>query len=407
VPPRLPVGRADAWRLTAEHLAPGKVELYRELGLDLVMGRREGSRIFDLDGERSWIDCHTNGGVFGLGHRHPGVVAALRDALDERDGIDIGNHHLVSPWRAELARRLAATTGGRLPGVVFGSSGGEAVDLAIAVCRGATGREGVVSARGGYHGHTGLSRAAGDARFREPFGPPLPGFVQVPFDDLAALDAAVGDHTAAVLLEPIPATLGMPLPSPGYLAGASRLARDRGARLIVDEVQTGLGRTGTIWAFAQEPDLVPDALVTGKGLSGGLVPITATLLAPALFAHLSAHPFAHVSTFGGSELGCVAALAVLDAVEAPGFLERVRAVGERFGHELAGAPYELRRRGLMMALAFGSGGAGIGASRRLFGRGILAPWAANDDSVLQLLPPLTATDDEVDEIVAVLRDLFG
>jgi len=396
--------RSRAWELTARHLSPGRVELYRQLGLDVVMGRRDGARFWDLDETRSWIDCHTNGGVFALGHRHPRVVEAVGTALAE---FDLGNHHLVSPWRAELARRLAATIGGALPGVVFGSSGGEVVDFAIALCRGATGRSRVISACGGYHGHTGLARAAGDAAYRTPFGPDLPGFAQVPFDDLQALERALDDDVAALLLEPIPATLGMPVPSPGYLAGASRLCRRRGVQLVLDEVQTGLGRTGKIWAYLHEDGVVPDVLVTGKGLSGGIVPITAALCSADLFAHLAAHPFAHVSTFGGSELGCAAALAVLDVIEAEGFLARVNALGERFERELAGLPLALRRRGLMMGLALPHAGEGVEASKRLFAAGVLAPWAANDDSVVQLLPPLTLTDEEVDAVVAAVRGALG
>jgi putrescine aminotransferase len=256
--------RAEVEAAFADHVNRGKVEAYRSLGLELVMGAREGIRFQDAYDGTWYVNCHGNGGVFNLGHRHPAVVAAVRRALDD---LDVGNHHLVSGWRARLAERLAATTDGALPGVVFGVSGGEAVDLAIKVARAATGRVGVVSAVGGYHGHTGLALAAGDPAYRDPFGPNPPGFRQVPFDDLAALDDAVGDDTALVLLEPIPATLGMPIPSPGYLAGVREVCDRRGALLAFDEVQTGLGRTGTVWYHRQE-GVTPDLLITGKGLSG-------------------------------------------------------------------------------------------------------------------------------------------
>lgn len=399
-----PRARSLAWELTARHLSPGRVALYRELGLDVVMGRREGSRFWDLDGGRSWIDCHTNGGVFALGHRYPAVVAAVEGALAE---VDVGNHHLVSPGRGELARRLVETTDGAMPGVALGVSGGEMLDLAITLARGVTGRQEIVSAAGGYHGHTGLARAAGDPAFREAFGPNLPDFRQIPFDDLDALDAALSENTAAVLLEPIPATLGMPIPAPGYLAAVAALCRARGAKLILDEVQTGLGRTGRVWAHEHDDGVFADLLVTGKGLSGGLIPITALLLSPELFAFYAAHPFAHVSTFGGSELGCAAAIAVLDTIQEPGFLARVTALGERFDRGLAGLPLALRRRGLMMGLKLDRPGAGVDAARRLFAAGVFAPWAANDDSVLQLLPPLTLTDEEVDTVIAAICGSLG
>lgn len=387
----------------ADHVNRGKVATFEALGLDLVMGERAGIRFQSaFDGE--WlVNCHCNGGVFNLGHRNPVVVAAVRDALDH---LDIGNHHLVSGWRATLAERLAATTGGRLPGVVFGVGGGEANDLALKLARAHTGRQGIVSALGGYHGHTGLSLATGDPEYRDPFGPNLPGFTQVPFDDLPAMDAAVDDTTAAVILEPIPATLGMPIPSAGYLRGVQQICRDRGALLIIDEVQTGLGRTGSMWCSEGE-GIEPDILTTGKGLSGGVYPITATLMTPELHRFFDDHPFVHISTFGGAELGCVAALAVLDLVEAPGFLERVTEAGRRFETGFAGAPFELRRRGLFMGLKFPNPGDGMTAARDIIGAGVFAVFANNDTSVLQLLPPLVMSDDEIDDLVATIRRTFG
>ncbi|MCA9620930.1 MAG: aspartate aminotransferase family protein, partial [Myxococcales bacterium] len=257
--------RETTFERFAAHVSRGKVATYEQYGFDAVMGRREGVRFWDAFSDRSFINCHCNGGVFNLGHRPPEVLRAVVTALES---LDIGNHHLVSGFRAQLAQRLSATTDHRLSGVVFGVGGGEANDLALKLAFAHTGRRGVVSAHGGYHGHTGLAVATGDASYREPFHVALPGFVQVPFDDLEALDRAVDDEVAAVILEPIPATLGMALPSPGYLAGVQRLCRERGVVFIADEVQTGLGRTGRIWCH-QHDDLEPDVVVTGKGLSGG------------------------------------------------------------------------------------------------------------------------------------------
>ncbi|HZJ28065.1 MAG TPA: aminotransferase class III-fold pyridoxal phosphate-dependent enzyme [Acidimicrobiia bacterium] len=387
----------------AEHVNRGKVDAYAALGLELVMGARAGSRFQDAFDGRWLFNCHSNGGVFNLGHRHPAVVAALRAGLDQ---LDIGNHHLVSGWRAALAERLSASTDGLLSGVVFGVSGGEANDLAIKVVRAHTGRQEIVSAIGGYHGHTGLSMAAGDPAYRDPFGPNVEGFAQVPFNDLAALDRAVSDDTAAVLLEPIPATLGMPIPDPDYLAGVQRLCRERGACFVLDEVQTGLGRTGTMWCY-QHDGLEPDVLTTGKGLSGGLYPVTATLMTAEIHAFFDEHPFVHVSTFGGAELGCVAALAGLDIIQTPGFLERVHEVGARFEHAFTDLPFAVRRKGLFLGLKFGSDGDGMAATRDLIGAGIFAIFANNDPSVLQFLPPLTVTDDEVDEIITIMRTTFA
>jgi putrescine aminotransferase len=395
----------------ADHVNKGKVRMYRSLGLELVMGERRGSGFADAfdpqpwtDGQPPYFNCHCNGGVFNLGHRHEAVVDAVRRGLEH---LDVGNHHLVSGWRAAFAERLSATTGGSLPGVVFGVSGGEAVDLAIKVARAHTGRQGVVSALGGYHGCTGLSMSAGSPEWRDPFGPTPESFTQVPYDDLPALETALRGAVppAAVLLEAIPATLGMRIPSPGYLSGVRRLCDQYGVLLILDEVQTGLGRTGTFWFYEQE-GAAPDLLVTGKGLSGGIYPITATLMSAELFGFFDEHPLAHISTAGGAELGCVAGLAMLDVVEAPGFLERVRELGTRLERELSGLPFTIRRRGMFMGLAFDDPMGGLAATKTMIEHGVFAIYAGNDPSVLQFLPPLVLTDEECDELVARVRRAF-
>jgi acetylornithine/succinyldiaminopimelate/putrescine aminotransferase len=401
--PRAFSDRQAAEGVFAEHVSRGKVLAFQKYEVNVVMGDRQGSWFHDAFDERRFLNCHCNGGVFNLGHRHPAVIQAVTDAMQH---VDIGNHHLVSTHRAALAERLAKTTGGRLSGAVFGVSGGEAIDLAIKVARAVTGRRGILSALGGYHGHTGLALASGDPQYRDPFGPNLPDFAQVPFADLGAMDAAIGDGTAAVLLEAIPATLGMPIPPEGYLKSIAKLCRERGALLLIDEVQTGLGRTGRIWGHEHD-GVEPDMIVIGKGLSGGVYPITATLMTRELHHFFDDHPFVHISTFGGSEIGCAAAHAVLDIVERPGFLERVVRLGQRFREGLRGASFELRQRGLFMGLAFPFEDGGMVATKVLFDRGVFALYANNDTRVLQLLPPLTLSDDEADFLIATLREAFG
>lgn len=386
----------------ARHVSPGKVELYRELDFELVMGERSGATFRDAYTGAEYYNCHCNGGVFNLGHRNPRVIAAVKQALDQ---IDIGNHHLISGYRARLAERLSATTDDLLPGVIFGVGGGEAIDLAIKTARGVTGRRTIVSAKGGYHGHTGLAMAAGDPEYRDPFGPNLEGFVQVPFDDLEAMETQIDDSTAAVILEPIPATLGMPIAEPAYFRRVRELCDTHGALLIFDEVQTGLGRTGTIW-FYQQLGVPPDILVTGKGLSGGIYPISATLMTADVFAFFADKPFVHLSTYGGAELGCVAAMEMLDIVEAPGFLERVRDLALRFEKGLSGLPFTLRQQGMMMGLAFPAPEAGVMAAGMFIDAGLFVVWAENDRSVLQFLPPLILTDEEADDIIERVQGIF-
>lgn len=395
--------REEIFAAFSRHVSPGKVATFREFGFDVVMGRREGVFFYDAFDGRRFFNCHSNGGVFNLGHRHPAVISAVREALDD---VDIGNHHLISGVRATLAARLAATTKGRLEGVVFAASGGEAADLAIKVARATTKRRKIISISGGYHGHTGLALATGDAQYRDPFGENLPHFLQIPFHDLQALQNAVDDDTAAVIVEPIPATLGMPIAEDGYFSTVERICHDRGALLILDEVQTGLGRTGSFWCFTQE-GLSPDMVLTGKGLSGGIYPIAATLMTRSLHDFFLKNPFIHVSTFGGAELGCVAALAMLDVLQADGFLDHVRHVAARLHEELQGLPFSIRQRGLMMGLVFPMDRGGMVAAKMLYDAGIFAIYANNDPRVLQFLPPLIISSAEVTELVSLVRKTFG
>jgi len=391
---------AAASRAFAGHVSRRKVRALEALGVEIVVGEREGARFRDAYSGRWFWNCHSNGGVFNLGHRHPAVVAALREALDR---VDVGNHHLVSGWRARLAEQLAASTDGRLPFAVFSPSGSEAVDLAVRLARGHTGRQEVVCTIGGYHGLAGLALAASDPRWHEPFGPPPPGFVHVPFNDRDAALRAVGTETAAVIIEAIPATLGFPMPEPGYLQALAAAARENGAVFILDEVQTGLGRTGTTWYYEQE-DAVPDILITGKGLGGGVYPVSAAVIADGLESFFDDHPFAYVSTFGGAEVGCVAASAVMAEVTRPGFLDRVVELGERFEAGFADLPFELRRRGLTMGLKFEDEQGGVVASARLIEAGVFAVFAEHDHSVTQFKPPLNLSDAEADSIIASVRE---
>lgn len=388
-----------------EHVAPHKLAYYQQVGLQMVMGKRQGIWFEDAYTGLRLINCHCNGGVFSLGHCNPRVTGALTAALGK---LDIGNHHFVSGQRAQLAARLSATLDDALPRVVFGVSGGEAIDLALKAARGATGRGEIISVEGGYHGHTGLALAAGDPQFRDPFGPNLPGFAQVPFNDLSAMENAIDDDTAAVILEAIPATLGMPIPAPGYFSAVRKLCDERGALLLVDEVQTGLGRTGRWWGVQHE-EVTPDAIITGKGLSGGIYPITATLMTRDMHEVLDsqANPFLHISTFGGAELGCVAAQCVLDIVGEPGFLDRVGALSERFAEAFEPLPFELRRRGLFMGLRFSSDMEALGALVRIMQQGVFCFPAGNDRSVLQFLPPLILTDDEAEDLSARMTKAFA
>jgi acetylornithine/succinyldiaminopimelate/putrescine aminotransferase len=388
----------------AAYVSPQKAATYRLAGWDFVPGRREGVRVWDWEGKRSWIDCRTAGGVFNLGHRPPAIIEAVKQGLDE---ADMGDHMLASAYRARLAHRLADLTPGDLQYTTFGAAGGEANDFAIKLARGYTGRPGVISAVKGYHGHTGMALAATDD-YGNRWGPLAPGFQRIPFGDIAAAERAVSGETAAVIMETIPATAGFTVPPDDWYPRLRRLCDERGALLILDEVQAGLGRTGRLWAY-EEWDVVPDIMVLGKGMSSALIPLSSATYRKHLQSFFDADAFCHLSSGGGSDLACIAALAMLEIVSAPAFLEHVRAMGERFeaGFEvLADRHAELfkawNRRGLMIGLILASEDIGPRMTRALAKHGVIAVFSGFNRQILQLMPPLVIQPPEVDEVLDAL-----
>jgi acetylornithine/succinyldiaminopimelate/putrescine aminotransferase len=389
----------------ATFLNPQKVRVMKAAGLDIIEGERSGPWVWDIDGTR-YLDCFTSAGSFNVGRRHPRVVAAAHAAVDH---LDNGNFLLCSEQKAMLAAKLAEVTPGDLSCTMFGSGGGEAIDFAVKLARGSTGRPTIVSTVNGYHGHTGFAlSAAGRPSFRQPFEPLMPDFVQVPFGDLDALTAVLDERTAAVLLEPIQGEGGIVVPPDGYLAGV-RTACDRaGALLILDEIQTGLGRTGRWWA-CEHDGVVPDVMTTAKSLGGSLVPISATVFTEGLREFLIPNPFIHLSTFGGSDLACAVALEVLAVIEETGLVEHAAAMGERLfaGLRSIAAAHpevitEVRGRGLMAGIQYVEDSLGPRMSYHLARHGVLAIYSGNQPAVMRLMPTLVIGEEEVDFLLEAL-----
>ncbi|MBL7494299.1 aspartate aminotransferase family protein [Frankia sp. AgB1.9] len=407
--------KADVLAASERYWNPGKTRFWTDAGTPLVIGEREGYLLHDLAGN-TLVDVHLNGGTYNLGHRNPELVATLTAALQH---LDIGNHHFAALGRAALAEELV--TSGPIPDgkVVFGVSGGEAVDLALKSARYATGRRKVISAVGAFHGHTGLAVAAGNERYAERFLATRPDeFLRVPFNDLDAMAAALAGHdVAAVLLETIPATSGFVMPEPGYLAEVAKMCAAAGTLYVADEVQSGLGRTGALWCITKH-GVTPDILVTGKGLSGGIYPISATILAPAAAGWLEEDGFAHISTCGGSDLGCVVGLRTLEITQRPSTRERVDALITTFTEGLTQIAkddpdwlVEIRQDGLVIGLRFDHPQGARFVSRRLYEHGIWAMFSALDPRVLQYKPGLLVTDelaaDLLDRTATALRLAAG
>lgn len=368
----------------------------------VAMVRGEGCWLWDADGNR-YLDFVAGLAVCNLGHGHPGVVRAIQDQAKRL--LHVSNLYHI-PAQTELARRLVDHSFGDR--VFFCNSGAEANEAAIKlarryerVVRGGDRHE-VLAMQNSFHGRTlATLTATGQQKVRQDFDPLLPGFRHVPFGDPAALGEAVTDRTCAVLLEPIQGEGGVVCPPPDYLRSVRELCDTRALLLIFDEVQVGMGRTGTLFAYEQF-GVAPDIMALAKGLAGG-VPIGALVATEAAAGGFA--PGTHASTFGGNPLASAAGLAVLDALLNEGVLERGRRAGEhlREGLERLAARHpcrvrELRGRGLIQAMELAGPGAPVVAS--CMRQGLLVNCTA--DRVLRFLPPLVVTREEVDEMLEIL-----
>jgi putrescine aminotransferase len=397
----LPATNEEGFALIAERLSPHKAAACRAVGMDLVQGRREGVRMWDLEG-RDYINCRSSGGVFNFGHSPFFAVEALTAAVAEHD---MGDWLLPSARRAQGAEALARLLPEPLDFTFFTASGAEAVEVACKLARSVTGRPGFVCAEHGYHGHVGFSLAMDDPPLSDRYQPLTPGITRVPFGDAGALRDAVGPDTAAVIMETIPATAGYLVPPDDYFSAMRRVCDEAGALMVLDEVQAGLGRTGRVWAL-EHFDVVPDMIVVGKGLSGGVYPVAACCFGDRVEAHFAADPFFHPSSYAGSELAARVVEAVAARYEEPELLEHVVAMGDRFaaGFDklVARRPDRLeghRGLGLMRALDTRSDAMGLELTKQCFAHGLLAIFAFNRQATLQVMPPLVIAEAEVDEVL--------
>ncbi|MDP1602410.1 MAG: aminotransferase class III-fold pyridoxal phosphate-dependent enzyme, partial [Legionella sp.] len=382
--------KAEMLEKSARYWNPDKTRFWSTLGVDLVIDRRVDYFLWDMSGHRL-IDMHLNGGTYNFGHRNRELVGAMKQGLDY---FDIGNHHFPALARTALAEALIGTAPWKDGRVIYGSGGGEAIDIAIKSARHATQRTKIVSIMKGYHGHTGLAVGTGDARFSRLFLSERPDeFVQVPFNDLDAMKQALsGGDVAAVIIETIPATYGFPMPKEGYLPAVKALCEAQDTLFVCDEVQTGLMRTGTMWAI-EAYGVVPDIIVSAKGIGGGLYPLGVVMASRRASAWLEQDGFGHISTGGGGELGCYVALKVLEMCARPDVKANVDDATAFFTTELTGLMARhadflvgIRQRGLVMGLEFDHAEGAKFVSRALYENGVWAIFSTLDPRVLQFKP---------------------
>ncbi len=393
-----------------DHLNPNLPNLLKFMGFGTVSHHTNGMFLTDVEGN-DWLDFLGGLGVFSLGHRHPKVVEAVREQLD-RQPLTIPI--FFNQQQAELAELLAEVLPGEISYSFFCSSGAEAVEGALKLARAATGRTEIISADHSYHGKTlGALSASGRDLYKTPFEPLLPGFRQVPFGDISALEAVVSSQTAAVILEPIQGEGGVIVPPDDYLLKVQQLCRKHGALLIADEVQTGLGRTGKMFAV-EHYGVEPDLICLAKALGGGVMPLGAVCGTPAVWEVFRSKPWIHTSTFGspgGNPMACAAGIAAIRAIQDERLAERSAELGEYFLRELQlllrdfpGAIKDVRGKGLLLGLEFHDEDvAGLtiaGVARR---RVIVAYYLSNP-RVFRFEPPLIVTREQIDRAVTAFRE---
>ncbi len=392
------MGQSDTLRRYRRHLSRGRAALGELLGGDV-----------EVDSAGAWVRTDTGRqllncggyGVFLTGARHPRVVDAVREQLDRNP---VATRLLLEPQAGLAAEALTATTPAGLDRVYFACGGAEAVEAAIKLAR-ANGRRHLISMTDGYHGKTlGALSVTQKPLFQDPFRPLLPGVSQVPFGDAAALDRELALHpgTACVIVEPVQGEAGVIVPPAGYLREVAASCRRHDALLVLDEIQTGLGRLGHWWG-ADRAGVVPDMLLVGKALGGGVVPVSALVATEAAFAPFDRDPFIHTSTFSGAPLGMAAAVGAITAIREDGLVDRADKLGRVLHDELGHILHEvlgdrvaaIRGVGLLIGIELDVPGLAGELLIELMTAGVVANHSLNADRVLRLTPPAVLDDHEV------------
>jgi putrescine aminotransferase len=401
------------------HVNPGFLEYRKATNVDgaeaVVEWSDAGPNSYrDVTG-REYIDCLGGFGIFNVGHRHPKVVKAVTDQLRRQP---LHSQDLLDPLRAMLAKTLSMLTPPGLEFAFFCNSGTEAVEGALKLARSYDpAKQTIVAATKGFHGKSyGSLSASAKAEFRRPFGPMLPNIEHVPFNDLLALRdmmtscKAVGEDVGAVLLEPIQGEGGVNIPSDDYLPGVRELCNEFGALLILDEVQTGMGRTGKMFC-CEHYGVSPDLMCLAKAFGGGVMPAGAVVGRREIFARLFGNPFLHTSTFGGNPLACAAALATINVLIEEGLPQRAAVMGERMlagirraiaGHE--DLAIDARGKGLLIAIEFADNETGFEFAKRMLDRGVLVSGTLVNARTIRIEPPLTITEEQADYVCQAIAE---
>ncbi|MBF7081534.1 putrescine aminotransferase [Desulfallas sp. Bu1-1] len=393
-----------------ENVNPGFLEYRKSVSTDYtsVEWKDSGSTFTDIWG-KEFIDCLGGYGIYNVGHRHPKVMKAVLDQLKRQS---LHSQELLDPLRALLAKLVAAITPGDLQYVFFVNSGTESVEAGIKFAKMYTGRRSFISTTRAFHGKSlGSLSATAKGVFRKPFLPLVPGFHHVPYGNADAVEmmlescAFIGEDVAAVIVEPIQGEGGVIVPPDDYLPRLRELCDRYGALLILDEVQTGMGRTGKMFA-CEHSGVVPDILCLAKAFGGGVMPIGATVARKPVWEKLIENPFLHTTTFGGNPVCCAAAIANINvlleenlprrsAESGAYMLGKLRELAEKY----PAVVQEVRGRGLMIGIEFQTNELGYEVAKGLFARGVLVAGTLINAKSIRIEPPLTITREQQDQVI--------
>lgn len=391
----------------AEIWNPSKIETFRAFGIEMIFGERHGYVFKELDG-RPIINMHINGGVYNLGHCNEEIQQALIEGAKK---VDAGNHYFPSKIKNDFCEALLDISPDYMKYVVLNNSGGEAIDASVKFARHATKRKRVVSMYGAFHGATGIAMEAGSVEMASFFNmkPDPELYTQVNYNNLEQLEEVLKKNdTACVLVESIPATFGFPIPDDNYLKGVGELAHKYGALYIADEVQTGLMRSGSMWCCVGY-DAKPDMIVTGKGLSGGYYPMSAVIMNEKSGSWLKEDGFAHISSFMGTELGCIVGTKVIEITSRPSTKENVDMLTDVFAKGLTEVQAKhpdffvgFRQRGVIMGLETPVPDTTNALMAALYKNGVWAIRANFDQRVLQFKAGLLMEKELAEKTLEIL-----
>lgn len=390
-----------------KYVNPGFARLCKFANLATVEWEGQGAKVSDIFG-RAYIDCIGGFGVFNVGRNHPRVVAK---AIEQLQKLPLSTRTLFNKQQADLAEMLAQITPGELQYSFFCNSGAEAVEGALKLARLYTGRKKLVSCINGFHGKTmGALSVSGREVYKKPFEPLLPETYQVPFGDLEAMEKMIDAETAAVIVEPIQGEGGINIPPPDYLPGVWEICRRHKALLIVDEVQTGLGRTGRMFA-CEHYGVIPDIMTLAKGLGGGILPLGAFVSTAEIWKVFEENPLIHSSTLGGNPLACAVGLETLKVLQEENIPQQAKEKGEYFLRKLREFQetfpeliQEVRGMGLLIGVELFDADAASLLAMEMAERMVLVAYTLNNPRVIRLEPPLTISFAEIDQVVNAMGE---